>query len=288
MLMTSLDLDGLRTFVAVVEASSFSRAADAVGRSQSAVSLQLARLERSLGKTLIHRRQGRVLGLTDDGRDLLPYARRMVDLNDAAYRAVAQPAASGRVRLGVPADFMDGAFPELLRGFQHAQSGVELEVVSDVSERLRERAVQGLLDVAFFKRPLGPGDGTVVARQRLIWVGGGSAVVPAPDEALPLILFPEGCVFRARALSLLEAAGRPWRIAYTCPSFDSVHAAIRAGLGIGALPVGPAIGDLADLSDQGLPTLGEVELVMLMGREAGRAARLLADRITRRVRECWG
>jgi len=290
MLMTSLDLDGLRTFIAVVEASSFSRAADAVGRSQSAVSLQLARLERSLGKTLIHRRQGRVLGLTDDGRDLLPYARRMVDLNDAAYRAVAQPAAAGRVRLGVPADFMDGAFPELLRGFQHAQSGVELEVVSDVSERLRERTVQGLLDVAFFKRPPGQAqaDGTVIARQRLIWVGGGSAVVPAPDEALPLILFPEGCVFRAQALSRLEAAGRPWRIAYTCPSFDGVHAAIRAGLGIGALPAGPAIGDLDDLSGEGLPTLGEVELVMLMGREAGRAARLLADRVTRRVRECWG
>jgi len=94
-------------------------------------------------------------------------------------------------------------------------------------------------------------------------------------------------VFRAQTLSRLEAAGRSWRIAYVCPSFASVHAAIRAGLGIGALPAGPAIGNLVDLGDQGLPPLGDVELVMLIGREGGRAARLLADRIIRRIRECW-
>jgi DNA-binding transcriptional LysR family regulator len=287
MFMTCLDLDGLRTFVAVVEAASFSRAADAIGRSQSAVSLQLARLERMLGKTLILRRQGRVLGITDDGRELLPYARRMVDLNDAAYRAVAQPAVTGRVRLGVPADFMDAAFPEVLRAFQHAQGGVELEVVSDVSERLRERVRQGLLDVAFFRRSFGENEGTVVARQRLAWVGGASCVIPAADNPLPLILFPEGCVFRAQALSALEASGRLWRLAYVCPSFQSVHAAIRSGLGIGALPAGVAIRDLIDLDGEGLPPLGDVELVMLIGREHGRASRFLADRILRHLHECW-
>lgn len=285
MFMTCLDLDSLRTFVAVVEASSFSRGASAVGRTQSAVSLQLARLERLLGKILILRCQGRVLGLTDDGRELLPYARRMVDLNDAAYRAVAQPAASGRVRLGVPADFMDAAFPEVLRTFQHAHGCVELEVVSDVSERLRERVRQGLLDVAFFKRSPGQGEGTVVASQRLVWVGGTSAVVPAADEPLPLIMFPDGCVFRAKMLSALESARRCWRVAYVCPSFDSVHAAIRSGLGVGALPAGAAVGDLVDLDGEGLPPLGEVELVMEIGREGGRAARVLADHIVRRVRE---
>ena len=285
MIMATLDLDSLRTFLAVVEASSFSRAADAVGRTQSAVSLQLGRLERVLGKILILRRQGRVLGLTDDGRELLPYARRMVDMNDAAYRAVAQPAATGRVRLGVPADFMDTAFPETLRSFQHGHGGIELEVVSDVSERLRERVRHGQLDVAFFKRIPGQGDGSVVDRQRLVWVGGASGPVPAVDVPLPLILFPEGCVFRARMLSVLEAAGRSWRIAYDCPSFESVRAAIRSGLGIGALPAGCAAQGFVDLGDGDLPPLGEIELVVALGRESPQAARVLADYIGRRVRE---
>lgn len=287
MIMACLDLDSLRTFVAVVEASSFSRAGDAVGRTQSAVSLQLARLERFLGKTLIHRRQGRVLGLTDDGRELLPYARRMVDLNDAAYRAVAQPAATGRVRLGVPADFMSADFPEMLRVFQYAHASVELDVVSDVSEKLQERLRQGLLDVVFFRRCSGQGGGTVVTTQQLVWVGGVSGGVPAAGESLPLILFPEGCVFRAQALSALEAAGRRWRLAYVCPSLESALAAIRLGLGIGALPAGPAVRELVNLNEEGLPGLPTVELVMDVGRETGRAARVLADHIVRCVRERW-
>lgn len=284
MIMSCLDLDGLKIFVAVAEASSFSRAADAVGRTQPAVSRQMARLEQSLGKMLIHRRQGHVLGLTDDGRELLAYARRIVELNDAAFRAVAQPATSGRVRLGVPADFMDAAFPEVLRSFQHAHGAVELEVVSDVSERLRERLRQGLLDVAFFKRLPGPGDGTVIDRQRLLWVGATPGVVPAEDLPLSLVLFPEGCVFRAQALKALDTAGRCWRLAYVCPSFESVHAAIRSGLGIGVLPDGPAIHDLADLGGEGLPLLDAVDLVMVTGRDGGRAARLLADHIGRHLR----
>lgn len=278
--MNSLDLDNLRSFVAVVEAASVSRAAEAVGRTQSAVSLQLARLERALGKVLVKRRQGRVLGLTEDGRELLPYARRLVDLSDAAFRAVARPAVAGRVRLGVPADFMDAAFPESLRRFQHAHGGIAIEVVSDVSEALRERVRAGSLDLAFFRRLPGAGDGEAVARQPLIWAAGPTAAVPPPDEALPLVLFPEGCVFRARALAALEAAGRCWRLAYVCPSLDSVRAALRAGLGFSALPAAPAA-DLEAAEGTALPPLGDVELALAIGREGGRAARLLAEHIRR-------
>lgn len=283
--MKCLDLDSLRAFLAVVEASSFSRAAEAVGRSQSAVSLQLGRLERLLGKVLIRRRQGRVLGLTEDGRELLSYARRMIDLNDAAYRALAPPAAAGRVRLGVPADFMEAAFPDMLRSFQHAHGGVELEVVSDVSERLRERVRQGTLDLACFKRHSGRDGGTVISIQPLVWVGGTLGVVPDGGAPLPLVLFPDGCVFRARALEALEAAGRCWRVVYVSPSFESVRAALRAGLGLGVLPAGATSRGLAQLDEAGLPRLGEVELVMATGRNNTRAVRVLADHIARHVRE---
>lgn len=288
MFMITLDLDSLRAFIAVVEASSFSRAGELVGRTQSAISLQLARLERVLGKVLIVRRQGRVIGLTDDGRELLPYARRMVDLNDAAYRAVAQPAVGGRVRLGVPADFMDSTFPEVLRRFQHAHGEVELDVVSDVSERLRDGVLRGWLDVAFFKRLPGPEEGIVVARQQLVWAGGAASVPPAPDEPLPLVLFPEGCVFRAQVLRALEANGRCWRLAYVCPSFESVRSAIRFGLGIGALPYDALSSDLRMLDGEGLPALDEIELAYLLGREGARSARVLAEHVVRDLRSRSG
>lgn len=283
--MQSLDLDSLRSFVAVVESASFSRAGEIVGRSQSAISLQMAKLERRLGKTLLERCQGRLLGLTEDGRELLPYARRMIDLNDAACRAIAQGAVAGRVRLGVPADFMDADFPEVLRAFQHGWGGIEVTVVSDVSQRLQDQVTQGQLDLAFFKRPMGNHrQGETILRQSLTWAGGPSTVLAAPDEPLPLVLFPDGCMFRAQALASLEKAGRCWRLAYVCPSLESVRMAVRSGLGVGVLPRGSAMRDLEDLSSHDLPPLAEVEVAAMIGRDGGRAARLLADHISRHIR----
>jgi len=286
MFMQSLDLDSLRSFVAVVESASFSRAGEIVGRTQSAISLQMAKLERRLGKTLLERCQGRLLGLTEDGRELLPFARRMIDLNDAACRAIAQGAVAGRVRLGVPADFMDADFPEVLRAFQHGWGGIEVTVVSDVSQRLQDQVAQGQLDLAFFKRPMGNHrQGETILRQNLTWAGGPSTVLAAPDEPLPLVLFPDGCMFRAQALASLEKAGRCWRLAYVCPSFESVRMAVRSGLGVGVLPRGSAMRDLEDLSSQDLPPLAEVEIATMIGRDGGRAARLLADHISRHIRK---
>jgi DNA-binding transcriptional LysR family regulator len=286
MFMQSLDLDSLRSFVAVVESASFSRAGEIVGRTQSAISLQMAKLERRLGKTLLERCQGRLLGLTEDGRELLPFARRMIDLNDAACRAIAQGAVAGRVRLGVPADFMDADFPEVLRAFQHGWGGIEVTVVSDVSQRLQDQVAQGQLDLAFFKRPMGNHrQGETILRQNLTWAGGPSTVLAAPDEPLPLVLFPDGCMFRAQALASLEKAGRCWRLAYVCPSLESVRMAVRSGLGVGVLPRGSAMRDLEDLSSQDLPPLAEVEIATMIGRDGGRAARLLADHISRHIRK---
>lgn len=284
MIMThSLDMDGMRAFVAVVEAMSFSRAAERVGRSQSAVSLQLARLERMLGKTLVRRRQGRVDGLTDDGLSLLPYARRMVDLNDSAWRVMAAPAVSGRVRLGVPADFMDAHFPEMLGRFLRAYPGIALEVMSDTSARLRERAAAGALDVAFFKcEPRDTAGATVVARQQVVWAGNRVARPDNGDE-LALVLFPEGCAYRRAALDALAAAGRSWRVAYASPGAGSVRAAILAGLGIGALPLTALDDDLVDIGDCGLPDLAAIDLAMAFSPAAGDAARVLADHVARRL-----
>lgn len=284
MFMLSLDLDSLRSFVAVVETESFSRAGEMIGRTQSAVSLKLAKLERCLGKILLERRQGRVLGLTEDGRELLPYARRMIALNDAACLAVAEGAVGGRVRLGVPADFMDANFPEVLRGFTQAWGGIEVTVLSDVSRRLQDQVAHGQLDLAFFKRL--PGNhryGEAVCRQSLTWAGNAPASTRDEDTPLPLVAFPEGCMFRAQAVASLEKAGRCWRLAYVCASLESLRMAIRSGLGVGVLPHGPAMQGVSDLGDLGLPPLGELEVAAMIGREGGRAARLLAGHVSRHI-----
>ncbi|RAU22411.1 LysR family transcriptional regulator [Paramagnetospirillum kuznetsovii] len=276
----SLDIDGLRAFVAVVETMSFSKAATRVGRTQSGVSLQLARLERVLGKALLLRRQGRVDGLTEDGRTLLPFARRMVDLNESAWRAMTASAVTGRVRLGVPADFLDMDFPDLLRRFQAAHGGVELDVVSDVSDVLRAKLRDGGLDVAFFKREAATGEGDAVARQQLRWVGN-RAASPDLDQPIPLVLFPESCAYRRAALTALEDAGLRWRIAFTSPSAEGVRAAIVAGLGLGVLPKTCLDGDVMDVGGSALPPLSDVEVAVAFAPTAGPAARFLSEHISR-------
>ncbi len=278
----SLNLDGLRAFVAVVETMNFSKAADVVGRTQSGVSLQLARLERQIGKALIRRRQGRVDGLTDEGRILLPYARRMVELNESAWRAVAVPTMAGRVRLGVPADFLQMDFPDLLKRFQLTHPGVELEVMSDVSDALRDRLRQGGLDVAFFKRPAGEGESGTIARQQVVWCGN-RAAAPDADRPLPLVLFPNACAYRRLALAALEQAGMAWRVVFASPSAEGVRAALLAGLGVGAMPSEAVTGDLVAIQNAGLPPLGEVELAVAFAPTAGEPARFLADHLRDRL-----
>lgn len=285
----SFDMDGLRAFVAVVECNSFSKAASQLGRTQSAVSLQLARLERTLGKTLLLRRQGRVEGLTEDGTTLLPYARRMVDLNLSAWRAVTAPEVAGRVRLGVPADFLDMDFPDLLRRFQAAHDGVELEVMSDVSDSLRTRLKAGDLDVAFFKRfaGSGEGEGETVIVQQLCWVGR-AAFDPDPGQPLPLVLFPEACAYRRAALEALDKARIGRRIAFASPSAEGVRAAILAGLGVGALPREAIKGELMEIAGHWLPRPRDVEVAVELAPESGPAARFLADHIAAKLRRGRG
>ena len=149
---TTLDIDTLRALVAIVALKSFSRAAEQLGRSQSAISLQIARLEAVVGHPLLERARGHVLGPTLKGAELVAHAREMIALNERAVAAMRQPASERRIRLGVPADFLErdfaSAFGELRSRFPKAQ----LSVRTDLSARLAEDLEQGRLDLAFYKR----------------------------------------------------------------------------------------------------------------------------------------
>lgn len=225
------DFDLLRTFVAVVENASFTRAAERVGRTQSTVSLQIKKLEEGLGRRVFER-EGRDLLLTPDGEILLNYARQLLHLADEARSRLLEPDVEGHVRFGTPEDFATVYLPDILARFARAHPRVALEVNCTFSFSLLEGFSRGEYDLVMVKRePQGPAGGIAVWRDVLVWVTGPKLVLDA-NQPLPLVLAPAPDVYRKRALAGLQAHKRAWRIAYTSPSSEGLQAAVRAGLGV--------------------------------------------------------
>jgi len=236
---THLDLDVLRTLVRADELGSFHRASREVGRSQSAVSQQLHRLEDLLGEKLF-RKNGRGLAPTESGEVVLGYARRMLDLNDEAVAAVRGQVLEGVVRFGLPGDFAESWLPAALGRFSRAHPSVRLEVVVDRNRRLLERLGEGQLDLALTLGTARRRDAQEIATLPWVWVGPavGEPVRPA-GAPIPLAVFESPCFFRQAALAALDRAGLPWRIAFVSPSLRGLWAAVEAGLGFALrTPVG--------------------------------------------------
>lgn len=281
-MMESLDMDGLRAFVAIVDSMSFSRAGEAIGRSQSAISLRLRRLEQSLGVSLLVRRQGRVTELTSDGETLLTYARQIIALNDIALREISGQAAPACMRLGLPADFLDLGFHDALAQIRPILGEFSFELETDVSDRLRGRCEIGELDMVFYKQEAPDGFGTPVTRLELAWAG------PVRDpgrhlhsgQELPLVCFPEGCVYRRAMINALRAAGIPHKVAFTTPGMDSLRQAVSVGMGVTALPTAVLERDESLHPLDGLPRLGDVSLAVMVAPGNSIALRRLAEALT--------
>jgi DNA-binding transcriptional LysR family regulator len=281
----NFDIDCLRSFLVVAESMSFSRAAEAVGRSQSTISQQIAKLEMQVGKPLLTRRKGRVLELTSEGGKLVQYARRILQLNDEAYASVCDDALAGFVRLGVPLDFFGRDFTTWLARFKNRNPMVGLEVEANQSENLIKRSARGEFDLAFFKQETGARHGTVALREQLVWVSGPNY---ADDEAasVPLILFPEGCAYRRFAVAALKDHNRPWHLSFVSPSFECLRTAAVEGLGITVLARALVTPPLRIVrQDLHLPQLPTVELAYSYGRRSnsravGELANFLADSLT--------
>jgi DNA-binding transcriptional LysR family regulator len=264
--MSSLDLDLLKAFAAIIDTGSFTRAGERLGLTQSAITLKLRRLETVAGRSLMTR-NAKTIALTDDGAALLPHARRMIEMNDAALAELRGPKLKGTVRLGTPEDFATAHLPDVLAGFAAEFPDVALEVTCDLTLNLLEFYRNGAFDMILIKRePYGAfGDGVAVWRERLVWARG-----PKPlnsSEALPLVVAPQPCVYRKRATQALDRAERIWRIVYTSPSMAGAEAAVRAGLGVIALPEMMVPEDFVILTSQDqMPELAETEIA-LMARE---------------------
>lgn len=264
----NLDIDYLRSFLVVADTMSFSRAAESVGRSQSTVSQQIAKLETQIGKGLLTRRKGRVLELTSEGGKLVKYARRILQLNDEAYASMSDDALSGFVRLGVPLDFFGRDFTTWLARFKNRHPMVGLEVEANQSENLLKRSARGEFDLAFFKQETGAKFGTVALREQLVWVSGPNFVADAA-ESVPLILFPEGCAYRRCAVAALQHNKRSWHLSFVSPSFECLKSAALESMGITVLAralVAPPLRVVRH--GLRLPQLPTVELVYSQGQRS--------------------
>ncbi|XBQ16946.1 MAG: LysR family transcriptional regulator [Oceanicaulis sp.] len=279
-----LDLDAVRAFAAVARTGSFTRAAESLFRSQSAVSLQIRKLEHILGERLF-RRSARKVALTPAGERLMSYADRMLALHDEAVAAFRDVAVSGLVRLGTPEDFATAHLPRALAGFAEAHPGVQLEVTCDLTLNLQTMFHDGALDVALVKRePSASGGGQRVWSEALVWVGRDTAAFE-PRAVTPLVVSPEPCVYRKRGVEALAREGRRGRASYVCGSLAGCLAAVRAGLGVAVLPRGLAPDDLAIDAGLSMPRLADAEVVLLTAADAGLPARRLADHIARALEE---
>lgn len=267
--LRNLELDLLRTFVAVVENGGFTRAARQLHRSQSTVSQQVNRLEDRLDTPLLIRNTRSTI-LTERGELLLGYARRLLALHDEALSALDETRLQGRVCIGSAQEVADGGLSELLARFTRLYPNVALEIRVDANLRLRDEIEQGELDLAVvFQEPgqmLNGGGCEVIGRLHRVWVASPELIIDA-SKPLPLVLSNGPCIFRNAVLDALDAIGRPWRITLSTPSLSGMRAALRAGLGVGVRTERWLEPDLHIL-DQDLPPLPDVELVLLTSASA--------------------
>ena len=233
--MTALiDVEQLRTFIAIAETGSFTRAADIVHKTQSAVSMQMKRLEERLERP-IFARDGRASKLTEDGERLLDFARRIVKLNVEALAAFSDEELSGRVRLGVPDDYADRYLPEIMARFSRAYPGVELTVVCEPTTALLERIDANDLDLAIVTNCDGNRISEIFREERLLWVTSNRHAAQL-EERLPLALGRPSCGWRRTAIERLEQMGRAYRVLYTSANSGAVAAAVLSGLAISVFP----------------------------------------------------
>src|SRR6201997_3701642 len=229
---TNLDIDILRTLTTAQSLGGFNRAAQRIGRSQSAVSQQVSRLEDRLGKQ-IFRKEGRGLVPTEAGDMLLAYARRILDLNDEAVAAVRGVAVGGSIRFGLQVDLTENWLPKALARAKKAHPEIKIEVSADRYAVLIDRLDKGQLDLALLFGPSRRNDGQRITALPMAWIGPRKPqVMLERGQPLPLALCSAPCYFREAAIDALNEAGVPWQIAFSSLSVHGVWAAVDAGLGI--------------------------------------------------------
>jgi len=228
--MKLIDPDLLRTFIAFVDAGSLTRAATVVGRSASAVTAQMQRLEEVVGEPLLAT-AGRGRTLTPAGQEFVVHARRILDAHREAWLRLKGARADGRVVLGATQDFSESVLPALLRSFARTHPRVRLEVRIGRTYELAKALDEGAADVVIAMRQDAQANEVGILREPMLWLGAAEGLVAAQPE-LPLALLDPPCGFHTAALAALKAAQRPHRIAATSGSLSGLRAAVSAGIAV--------------------------------------------------------
>ncbi len=252
-----MDLHQLKSFVAVAETHGFSAAAHVLNLTQSAVSAQIAALEKDLGVRLFERTT-RSVALTDAGTTLLPYARQLLNLSDTASSLVSGESHRPALRFGITTEQADQFLPEILRRFTAVHPEVGVQIDCSVSSVLADKLAAGLLDVALTIRHTDTPAGETIDIENLVWIGHPS-MEWTPDRPLPIAANPEGCIHRAHAISALARAGIDWTVRYVSDSAAAVNATVAAGLAVAVKARRSVPPGLAEVGETlGLPELAAV------------------------------
>jgi DNA-binding transcriptional LysR family regulator len=223
----------LRAFVAVKETGGFTRAAERLNLTQSAISHQIRKLEEQVGRPLLHRTTRR-LTVTEDGEDFLRYAQQILDTLDAMTRRFQPSPIAGVVRFGVPDNFMGDRLPPLLSQFARGFPAVRMEVCVSMHIDLRAAIRAGELDLAVVMSPPDCVEGTRLRRTQLVWAAAETFEAPK-GASLPLAFFPKPCVNREVAGAALDLASVDWHVVFTSASTQGIRAAVLAGLAVTVL-----------------------------------------------------
>ena len=259
----NIDTLTLHCFISLAETGSFTKAAEMVGRTQSAVSQQMAKLENILGKSLYNR--GKFFSLTKEGELFLGYAKQIYALHREALDRFKEPDLSGEVKFGLPEDFASMYLSDILVDFSRIHPRVFLNVECDLTLNLFDKFKYGEFDLVLLKmnKPADFSHGINVCSEKLEWVGDINLIKQKKDAGIPLVLSPDPCVYRARAITALNKKKVKWRLVFSSQSYAGTVAAVKAGLGITVLPRTMIPDDLKPIHSNKLPKLSDTHISLL-------------------------
>ncbi|MES2037084.1 MAG: LysR substrate-binding domain-containing protein [Pseudomonadota bacterium] len=261
----TFDLDVMRTFVTGIELGSFAKAADRLGRSTSAVSAQLKKLEDQVGSPIL-RKSGRGMLPTAAGETLLAYGRRLLELNDEAAAAVRGVDLEGWIRLGIPEDFGERILTDVLGRFARAHPRVRIEAKIARNATLLDLITAGQLDLALtWDASITSPHSEHLRNFAMHWIGPADPQLQAVHTAgdpLPLVAFEAPCLMRSCATSALDRANIPWRLSFTSPSLSGIWAAVAAGLGVTVRTAAGLPPHLRIINNPALPALPMLGLTL--------------------------
>lgn len=286
MVAVNLPTDVLRTFLAVIDLGSFTKAGQLLGRTQPAISLQIRKLEELVGMTLMDT-SGRNIALTREGESLARYARQLLVMNDEIVARLQRKESTGSLRVGLPNDYAVAFFQKALAHFSKQHPDVSISIHCDTSELLMGMFENDELDIVVAMFDGTPPPGLIYTwAERPIWASAGDFDADSKSP-VPIAAHPEGCHYRERMIRSLDQIGRPWRITFSSPGINGLQLAVQSGFGVTALTRRTLMRGMRILTENdGFPPLPDIHVGMFFKNTgASTAAMLLVNHVMQTLQD---